>query len=80
MYNKKPLSSSFKKNVTYECCIFHLINDTQNGGTLFILVFMDHAQKKNHYYQSQDEKKNGCFSIHMYTHQAQKHNTLHGKS
>jgi hypothetical protein len=59
---KKPLSSSFKKNVAYECSIFHLINDTQNGGTLcpkfylFILVFMNHVQTKNHDYQHKMKK------------------------
>jgi len=33
MYNKKKLlTSSF---LAYECCIFHLINGAQNGGTLW---------------------------------------------
>jgi len=35
MYNKKPLSYLFFKSVAYECYIFHLINDTPNGGTLW---------------------------------------------
>jgi hypothetical protein len=35
MCNKKPLLSPFLKSVAYECCIFHLINDTQNGGTIW---------------------------------------------
>ncbi len=52
MYNKNPLSSPFLKSVAYEYYIFHLINDTQNGGTLWpkfiyiLLVFMDHMQTK----------------------------------
>jgi hypothetical protein len=52
MYNKNSLSFSLFKNVAYECYIFHLINDTQNGGTLWpkfiyiLLVFMDHVQHK----------------------------------
>jgi hypothetical protein len=35
LYNKKSLSSSFLLSVGYECFIFHPINDTQNGGTLW---------------------------------------------
>jgi len=31
---------------------------------------MDHVQTKNHFYQSQDEKKLDVFFIHMYTRQA----------
>jgi hypothetical protein len=34
---------------------------------LFLSIFMDHVQTKNHNYQPQDEKKFGSF-INMYTH------------
>jgi hypothetical protein len=43
---------------------------------------MDHVQRKNHNYQSQDGKKifKCFFLMHMYTHQAQQQNIFHGKS
>jgi hypothetical protein len=76
MYNKNPLSSPFFQNVAYECYIFDLINDTQNGDTLwpkfiyFLLVFMDHVQTKNHNYQPHYEFL-FYFIIHMYIYQVQ---------
>jgi hypothetical protein len=38
------------------------------------------ANKKNHNYQLQDEKKIRCFFIHIYTHKTQQQNTFHGNS
>lgn len=32
---KKSLLCSFLKSVMHECCIFHVINDIQNDGTLW---------------------------------------------
>ncbi len=42
MYNKNPLSFPLFKNVALNVTFFHLINDTQNGGTLwpkFIYIY-----------------------------------------
>jgi hypothetical protein len=52
MYNKTHYHLHFLKSVAYERYIFHLINDTQNGGTLWpkfiyiLLVFMDLCKQK----------------------------------
>jgi hypothetical protein len=35
---------------------------------LFLSIFMDHVQTKNHNYQAQVEKQNWMFFVHMYTH------------
>ncbi len=60
----------------YKCCIFHLINYLKMlapcGLKLhFYIFFMDHVQKKNHKYQSQDQKQ--IWTIFLSTHTPIKH-------